>query len=533
MEIYGDLNLHGGKLVDTKMESFATLPVFVVGEDEGKIVFVSTGADAGYWLGAADGSASYSKLNLGTTLVSYGTGPKVIADGATYTNTVVSSSSVAASKGIFTKVVLASSLGSGKVLVELFNDAGYTDRVYANYFDLASGSLTDRLPASFEVDNADGDIYVIITNLTGSSGTFTLTVQAAGVLLAAVPSPPGAGSGVHAGVAGDGIAYDAINAWLEVDLATNPGLELSGAPGAAKLKVLPAPAGGLSLSAAGLAVDSTIALLSGDQSIAGKKTFTGGTIGLTPQAIATAPVAGTWVRGTFYVDSADDVWYCTVGGTPGTWKFWGWRLTTQGGALAGTSYTGAIAPGASENLSITLKGRRGIIRKMNIWGSNSTFAATDVDTPYRISCYPSELYEGRGQIWTVMGQLRKGYINDVAGVPVGTAVVPMSTVNIGEPDDLLRLRKAVGPLEEYGRITVRTTAPATSYTIDENTVNAYAQNDVVMLVTEFVELPWWNDSAVPANYTKLYLRFCNDDAVATVKLGYELYVEEIGGGQSF
>jgi len=236
------------------------------------------------------------------------------------------------------------------------------------------------------------------------------------------------------------------------------------------------------------------------------------------------------VQGTFYVDADDDVYYCTAGGTPGTWKFWGWKAVVEGGAANGSSYTGAIAAGASADLVVTnTKGRRGIIRKFNVWGSDSVYGISDESIPFRVACYQDENYEGREMMWMVQDVARK---TNTSGVAAGNAVIPVTTVNIADPDSLLRLRQIAGPLEEYGRVTVRTPG-GPSYTVDENIANTLAANDIVMSVTEFGDLPWYNNSSVGVNYEKVYLRFFNDHATATVVFGYEIYFECVGGGNVY
>jgi hypothetical protein len=45
-----------------------------------------------------------------------------------------------------------------------------------------------------------------------------------------------------------------------------------------------------------------------------------------------------------------------------------------------------------------------------------------------------------------------------------------------------------------------------------------------------MELFFRNNSAVPANYSKLYLRFYNDHPTQDLKFGYSGIVEQLGGG---
>jgi hypothetical protein len=527
MKISGNLDLDGGELRSARQQTYTSLPTFVAGSDEGRIIFVSTGADRGYWMGGEDGTSSFVRANVTSSIAEYDIVAQTVANGATY-QVSLPSSTVTSQKAMICVVRLTASLVSGKVLVEIYNDVARTDRAYANYFDLASAStLKDNIASFFESDVSAGTMYVNVTNLTGVSGVFSLHVETASLLGVNTPSPPGSGSGIHSGVAGDGILYNGTTAQLEIRLDTNPGLQLLGTAGTRELSVLAAPAGGLSVGAGGVSVDSTVIRTTGAQSIAGNKLFTTGA-GMTPAATTGAPVAGTWGAGTFYTDSANDVWYCLVGGTPGTWIFWGWKIAAQGGATNSSSYTASVGPGVSLDVALTVTGRRGVLRKMNVWVAKSTMAAANLDVPYRVSCFPDENGYGRDMLWSVSGQGRSTFMDAIAGA--GSASLQVNTVNVAEPDDLLRLRQAAGPLEEYGRITVRDTTPPATYTVDENLVNALAISDLAMSVTEFVELPWWNTSAVPGNYQKLYLRFSNDHATETVKFGFHIFVESLGGG---
>lgn len=522
MKLHGNLDLLGGQQQNQKVHTYPTLPAFSAGSDEGRVIYVTTGDDLGYWFGAEDGSASFSKLNFGTTVVEYDLPSQAVANGVTH-QASVDASTVAALIGILLQVELSANLASGLVRVELFEDSGRTRKFYSNVFDLSNLSV-DHISAGFNLANADGILYVDVTNLTGSDGVFTLNVQTAGVLTVQTPPPPGDGSGVNAGVAGDGISYDSINAQLQLDLDTNPGLQLVGSAGDRKLSVRPSAGGGLTTTSNGLEADSTILRTTGAQTAAGNKSFTNG-VAIVPAGSSGPPVAGTYARGTFYVDQDDDVWYCTVGGTPGTWIFWGWKIVKVGGETDGSSYTGTVTAGSTEDLVVQLKGRRGLLRRMLIWGSDPAFGVSDIDAPFRLSAYVDENYEGRDQIWSVIGQVRK---TNITGAVAASPLVPVTTVNIAEVGDLLRLRTAATD-EEYGRIITRSTAPV-RFTLDEDAVEVYANNDVAMYVAEFGDLSWFNTSAVPANQQKLYLRFHNDHASQSLVFGYELWIESVGGG---
>jgi len=226
------------------------------------------------------------------------------------------------------------------------------------------------------------------------------------------------------------------------------------------------------------------------------------------------------------MDSNQDLWLCVVAGTPGSWVFWGWKETMVGGAVGGSSYTAACAATTSVDLVLSLTSRRGVFRKLSVWGFDDAFAAVDIDAPFRVECYPNEGYEGREMLWSVSGQIRSTYISAPTPAPVVT--LPVNTVGNVSLDDLVRLRNTVVE-EEWGRVITRTPA-GPSVDVDEATVYDYVANDLVGYATEVMELYYRNNSAVPANYSKAYLRFYNDHPTQDLKFGYHGTIEQIGGG---
>lgn len=524
MKLSGSLNLDGGELQNAKQQGYGALPTFTPGLDEGRLIFVSTGSDQGYWFGAEDGSASWTRGTFSTNTSEYSLVSQSINNGVTFTGTLVATD-VAQMRAFLSEITLSSNLGSGSVLLEIFKDAARLVRVYANYIDLSvPTALRDNIVTYWETESVAGDMYISITNLTGSNGTFSLTVKVVGAFPIHVPPPPGDGTGVNAGVAGEGIIYNPISTQLDIDLDANPGLQLVGSGGAKKLSVKPAVGGGLATSGSGLAADATVVRTTGDQSIAGKKVFSGGTIALTPQSGSGPPVAGTYARGAFYIDTDDDVWYCLVGGTPGTWTFWGWKIRSITTGPTAGAYVGTILAGGQLNATISMKGRRGVLRRFNVWGADPAFAASNISVAFRVACYIDEGTEERDRIWTVSGTAKKTYMS--AGASAGTNVLSVNSLAIAAPEDLLRIRKASTPVEEYGRIHTE----GASWALYENLVNTLVANDNIMLVNEFRELPWLNTSAVPSNFEKLYLKFFNDDGVQSAIFGYDMYIESIGGG---
>lgn len=524
MRHYGNIDYSGGQLQNAKSHTYAALPAFTVGQDEGRIIYVSTGSNLGFWVGADDGTSAWHYLPTSTVLAVYGVSGQSILNGATFSSTLTGAPA-AAQKALIVKVVLSSTLAAGLIDVSIYNDAARTSLAYHRVFDLA-GTLSDNIPAFFESDVSAGDLYVDITNNAGADGVFDLTITAAGVLLVQPPAPPGAGSGVNAGVAGQGISYDSINAWLDVELAGNPGLEFDGIAGAGRLRVKTDPAGGIARAAAGIQLDATVLRTTGAQDAAGLKRFTTGAA-IQPAGTSGPPAAGTWTAGSFYIDVNNITWVCMLGGTPGTWEQYSGIYHRIGGAVTG-SYTGTVVAGGSltvELMAAFTVGRRGTFRRFFVWGCPPAFAIGDASVAYHIEAFPNELLEGRARLWRVSGNAKYTYLTAPAGAGSTTLTVN-STVNV-TADDLVRLHQAAGPLEEYGRISSLLGGPP-RVVLGETTANALAANDFVMVVAESTNLYWQNDSAVPANYQKIYLRFTNDGA-SNLIFGYSVMLEGLRG----
>ncbi len=161
MKLAGDLNLAGGSLIDVRAEPLPALPAFQVGEDEGRFLYVNLGPDIGFWFGATDGTATFQRLSLGTTLADYDLVDETIADTVTFQTTLVAAGT-AAEKGQVMKVEVSSTLSSGQIKLELFEDISRTDssKFYEAFFDLANPNLMDRVPSYFETDNTAGDLYI-------------------------------------------------------------------------------------------------------------------------------------------------------------------------------------------------------------------------------------------------------------------------------------------------------------------------------------------------------------------------------------
>lgn len=449
-------------------------------------------------------------------------------------------------EGLIMRVELtdATALGTGDVLVEIYNDQGRAELVYSRVFDLAQTPLVDTIPTHFDSDNmaGTGAMYVDITNNTGSTGTFQVNVRTTNVIPSAIP-PVGSGSGVNAAVAGEGIAFNLSQ--LDIELTpTTSGLELVGASPASTLQVKQGD--GITRDASGINVDSTVLRTTGDQSIAGKKTFADSCFGLTPNGSAGPPVAGTFATGDLYLDVNFNLFQCIVAGTPGTWQFYGnsFEQNIDLGAAAGednATYTAIVTGGSSLSVEISTgisinadANRRGTFTKLNVWGAEATSGGDpdtiqtgDIDQAFRIKCYPNENRFGREQLWMVAGQIRK---TDITGPVTGGVdnTVPVTSVATGAPDDLARLRRFAATVgEEYGRIIIRNTSPV-EYDLDEAVLNTFAANDPFMLVTEFVELPWVNNSSIMANRDKVFLRFFNDGATDLI-FGFQYDLESRGG----
>jgi hypothetical protein len=249
---------------------------------------------------------------------------------------------------------------------------------------------------------------------------------------------------------------------------------------------------------------------------------------MTPTGIAGPPVGGTHTQGEFSMDSGTNVWLCTVGGTPGTWVFYGLLESVSGGSVTGASYTGNCAALNKVDLALVKTAQRGIIRKLIVWAAaDAIFTPTDFTVNFRVECYPNENYEGRERLWSVSGIVDCTSLDGAAAAPA--THIPLTATGGFVVGDLVRLRKLTGvDAEEYGRII--TVTGGDSIDLDETTVNSLAAGDPAMTCVEFNALPWKNNSAVPANMTNIYLRFWDDDAGQAVNFGYHLMCEETGGG---
>lgn len=526
MKLSGDLDLTGGQLITARMENVVLVPPFQAGRDEGRIVFIESGPDLGYFFGKSDGNLSFQRLNLGTTLVEYDIVAQPVSNGVTFQNPTAASLTPAL-KGFTAKVTLSANITSGQVTVNLYEDSGFTSLFYSNVFDL-SNPIVDNFPSFFELQDVSGDMFIEIINNTGSDGVFTLNVKTAGTLLVQTPPPPGDGSGINAGVAGDGISFDAINLRLDVDLATISGLELLGAAGSRELRILPDPGQGLALTGTGAGVDATVVRTTGNQSIAGIKTFSDSIFGLTPAGSPGAPTTGTHAAGEFFLDSNLDLFQCIVSGTPGTWQFWGFKESIEGGSLVGISYTGTAVATGSVDLVLTVASRRGVFRFLRIWGADPAFGTGDIDVPFRLQAFPNENFEGRQKLWQMSGRVRRVTIT-AAGAGAGASLIPVTSVGLLNSGDLVRLRQNSGPLEEVAAVLGKNPG-GPNFSTPETIANSLVLDDQVMTIVEEVELPVRNNSGIPANFSNIYLRFFNDHPSTDVIFGYEFTLDEIGGG---
>lgn len=522
MKFPSNTDFQKGEASNFRVENLATLPTFVPGEDDGRILFVTTGADQGFWFGSSDGTNAFVRAVLGSSISTYTTGVTTIANGSTTQFDLAASTGAPATQGYTHKVeITATTLTSGQCRVEMYEDVARSIKFNEIYFDF--NSLTaDRLAIGYDLNNVDGTLYVDVTNLSGSAGDIEVTITTAAVIPVTTPPPPGDGSGVNAGVAGEGIDYDAVNGRLDVSVTANKGLELTGVVGSKTIGGKFAPGGGIADSGSGMELDSAVAVVLGtDQNdITSRKAFS--QFGLVPAGATGAPVAGTHNAGEFHLDDQNDLYFCTTTGTPGTWIFWGWKEETT---TVTTSLS--VAAGATATAEIATAGRRGFIRKLIVWGSESAAAAA-VDLaaiPFRVVCHPNENREGREQLWSVGGTVRKSYFS--AGEAVGQNVLSVNDVDIINLDDLIRVRNT-DPDEEFQRVISRDTGAGT-ITVDETLVNAMATNDHVMFCTELIDLPWRNNSGTPSETNKIFLEFKNDHDTQGLVFGYQAIWENVGG----
>lgn len=526
-KIVGDVNFEGGQIINVRAEKLAALPSFTAGEDEGRFLFVTTGPDVGYWFGAFDGSSAFSRLNLGSTLTDYTLSNQAVNDGVTFAGTITPTGAPAKVADVVKVDISSTDVTSGQVRVVLYEDAGRTSEFYNSVFDM-SAPQEDRIPAFFELDNETGDIYIDIVNNSGANGSFTVDLTIGGRILVNTPPPPGDGSGVNAGVAGDGISYDAVNTRLDIILSGAPGLQLTGAAGSRVLSALASPGGGIVVDGTGISVGTTVLKTDADRTVeAGSLLSVRDKIAILPNASPGPPALGAHVAGEIYRDVNIDKWECVVGGAPGDWVFFGFKEESFGGALDGTSYTATIAADSSVVLELTTTGRRGWIRKMSLWGADPAYAASDIDVTMRVAAYPNENREGREQLWLTTWQLRKTFATAIASI--GANAIEVNDLGLANNDDLVRVRAAAGVTEEYQRVLGRDVAN-NEIDVDETLIDALGINDNVMFVTEIIDAPVRNNSATPGEEFKVFLEIFNDDATQAVVVGFDILLENVGGG---
>jgi len=426
-------------------------------------------------------------------------------------------------------------LGGGDVRVQLYNDQARAECIFDQYFDLA-GDLVAYLPAHFMSDGIAGDaaLYADITNLSGSTGHFQLVARVAGILTS-VMSSGGAGTGVGAANARDGVGWDGIG--LYADLLTGGGLALQGVTPNKKLYVVEGR--GIDVGAS-VALDTSVAmLLDESQTNTVMKRFDSGTLGLQPHGSTVGPPVSTgWAAGDLFVDSNLLLWRCIDAGPPCVWQFFGTSIeeNIDSGIAAGednATYTAEIACEASLDLTIDVSANFGYIQKLCIWASQTAWPTGNLDQAFRILCFPNANRLYREQLWCQPGQWRKVSLVSPMTAAVDN-VAQVTNVDVGAEDDLVRLRKLAGTdAEEYARIITRDTS-AVSFSLGEDVLNNYAADDPVMFVTEIVMMPFMNND--PVNPRKLFLTICNDGELgidASVIVGYQMNLQFLGGGSNY
>jgi hypothetical protein len=472
-----------------------------------------------------DGSGATTELTAFAVPGVYMSLATGLINGATNIDDITTTAGDPITEGFIGAMLLSSTLTSGDVLVEIYSDITRLTKLYSRMFDLAADTY-DFIPSYFMSDDnpSAGIMHVDITNYTGSTGDFQLTVRTVSVVSTAT-APVGSGSGVNAAVAGEGIDYNVVSGQLDVELTPGGNLVITGGG---------AGAGTLGCGPNVITTASTtVVKTTTDQNIVGIKRFTGSSFGLSYHATdAGAPGAGTWLKGDFFCDVNGQVWRCTLGGTPGTWQYWGAGLDNRiiAGVCTGTNivYTGTITAGSHEHVAIDVSGNFGTIQKLVVWGSDPTFGVSDFDQAFRIICHPNENYLGREQIFDLSGQIRK--TNLTAGMTATVDVEAfVTTVGQGTEGDLVRMRRLAATIgEEYGRIDVRnTTPPSFEFAATEPVQQTFDIADPMMFVNEFVYLPYYNNSSGFPN--KLFLTFINDGAASAV-YGYSYVLTYSGGG---
>ena len=392
-------------------------------------------------------------------------------------------------KGIVARIQITSSV-LGQVILELFEDAARSDsrRIRTLDVDVTTNPIS-YIPASFTSDDDSGTIYARVTNLTG--GEADITVDADLYVISATE--------------------DITIQIVSPELAVDPGLELDG------LNRVRVKAGdGIERDANGTNVDDTVIRTTGDQSMAGIKTFTGSIVGLTPHAsISGPPTSGTHAAGEIFRDTDKLLWECTVAGTPGTWEFFGNHMDVF------SLNTGEVSPSGYVDIEFSTAGRRGVIPQFYVWAERvGTAEETEFDLPFRAEIFSRETMAGREIVWRGHGIARM-VLSEAEALSGQTSIEVASIgsffvgdfVHVGEGE----VGSMPGGISEHSRIASIATGTVDEFFMSEEFVNTYATETPIHLITEFQGATWYNDTVTENEGHKLFLRLHNDDPAVNIQ----------------
>jgi hypothetical protein len=373
----------------------------------------------------------------------------------------------------------------GTYELEIFKDAARTRSVAKYVFQDTASKNYDTVPFGWDADDANGRMFARVINLAGG-GASDVQVDVVVASIAEVGT----------------VEANAIDA----ELATNPALEFVTEGGVDKLRLKPAPGGGIERVAGGAQLDATVLRTTGDQAIGDKKRFNA--VGFTPQGAAGPPAAGAWVVGDLVLDSAGVMWRCTTAGSPGKWSLFQGKLLNFGPTSFNNGGPG-LAPEASMDGIIDITGRRVHISRLRVWASDP--ATLEFDLPFRLELYANEDRQARDLIARLNGMFRKVETSGINAA--GQTTVNVNALGSIFRNDLVYLLDAAGVLNEFNRVSARLSGPE-RYTMVDELLNPYADDSEVLYVSEFFNLVFFNNSLDPLEQQKIFWRLHHDGLVA-------------------
>ena len=391
---------------------------------------------------------------------------------------------------------------TGQISVEIFDDVAKTRLLCTHVIDLEAPTLRSSVSFGFEAET-EGVLYCTLY-CSGVPDSQTATFS----LLAVIASPRGEPTPV-ATPYGDGLEDDGFGL-PRIALSSTGGLDFDTGNLVVKSDVtadvqVVSSADGLSVS--GAVDDST------DQSISAKKLFD--SVGCIPLEASGYPTAGTYQLGAEILDLNNVKWRCTVKGTPGVWELAD-AIINVPLILVSTS----VEVGTTYLFEIPVTGNTGFLQRLRIWAKLS-IGTTDSEIPFRARIYETSSEYGREVIWQGMGIARQTALT--VELPASQTYLEVASNDIIEVDEGIVIYEDDNRYE-FGRCSGRTTG---YINISESLIDAsaWAVGSLVLPVSEWNMVPWFNLDGDPAKKERVFLQVRHDGIATDVDLTFYVQIK--------